>query len=259
MNRSTRVTSKWIKTKVLARSDYLNEHIPTTLRMTEKSLRSLLDSYGMTYVKPESGSCGVGVMRVERKSGKWTVQTGVRRLAFDTYREMYRWLSKRARGVSYLVQRGVRVLRSSGRPIDFRVMIQKGKRAGWKVTGMAGRMAHPLKAVTNGSQGGTIYEASALLRKLTDKGTRARLLREFDNLAHSTARRMARSYPGMRELGLDIAVDRKHRPWILEVNTRPDPCPFAKLADSSMLKEMVRYARGYGRIYDLSCTKARRG
>ncbi|RKP48033.1 YheC/YheD family protein [Cohnella endophytica] len=259
MNHSTAVSSKWTKTKVLTGSAYLDAHIPTTLRMTEASLRRLLGSFGLAYVKPESGSCGVGVMRVEREAGRWVVRDGIKRFSFGSYRQMYRWLAGRTAGVSYLAQRGIRVLHYRRRPVDFRVMIQKGKKVGWQVTGTAARVAHPRKAVTNGSQGGSIFEASILLRGLTGHESSVRLLREFNGLARATAHRFARSYPRMREFGLDIAVDRKHRTWILEVNTRPDPCPFAKLADSSMLRKIVSFGRGYGRSYNLSCKKARRG
>ncbi|MFC5467409.1 YheC/YheD family protein [Cohnella suwonensis] len=254
MSTLKRVSSKWAKTKVLIGSPFLSAHIPTTRRLTRKSLKRLLAKYGLAYVKPEEGSLGIGVMRVGRRS----VQEGLRKRTFASYDEMYEWLRKRTAGKSYLAQRGVRMLKLQGRPIDFRVMVQKG-RAGWKVTGTAARVAHPGKVVTNGSQGGSIHDAGGLLRRLTDAGTAIRLQRKFKRLAKATAWRFQNAYPRMNELGLDIAVDRKRRAWILEVNTQPDPCPFTKLADASMLNEIIRYARGYGKTYALNCTKARRG
>ncbi len=259
MNKQTRLSSKWVKTKVMVGSATLAAHIPTTWLLSERTLKRLLNRHGMVYVKPVIGSCGVGVMRVERSQGGWIVQDGRTRVSYSTYKALYGWIRKRIKGTSYLVQRGIRMLRHKGRPIDFRVMIQKGRKAGWKVTGVAARVAHPSKAVTNGSQGGSIHGAQSLLKRKAGSDSAYRLLKKFNRLAHSTAKRLGSAYPRMRELGLDIAVDDKHRPWILEVNTRPDPCPFTKLADTSMLREMVRYAQGYGRCYDLRCRKARRG
>ncbi|MFC5402539.1 YheC/YheD family protein [Cohnella soli] len=254
MSTTQRISSKWVKTKLMVRSPFLSAHIPTTRRMTRKSLARLLEKHGMAYVKPERGSLGIGVMRVDR----WSVQQGMRKRTFASYDEMYSWIGAQTAGRSYLAQRGVRMLKLRGRPIDFRVMIQKG-RVRWKVTGIAARVAHPGKAVTNGSQGGSIHDAGALLSRLTDAGTADRLQKKFKRLAKATASQFQASHPRMKELGLDIAVDGKRRAWILEVNTRPDPCPFAKLSDLSMLNEMIRYARGYGRTYALNCTKARRG
>ncbi|QMV42526.1 YheC/YheD family protein [Cohnella cholangitidis] len=258
MNTITAVSSKWIKTKVLAGSSVLAAHVPETIRLTHSALNQSLNRYGMVYVKPETGSCGIGVMRIELSKKKWIVHSGVDRIPFSTYQAMFRWLRENMHGEKYLVQRGIRVLRHGGRPTDYRVMIQKDTRAGWKVTGMVARVAHPRKAVTNGSQGGSIFAAESMLQRTT--GTKAaRLLKTFNRLAYATARRFAEAYPGMQELGLDIAVDDKHRTWILEVNTRPDPCPFTKLEDPSMLRNIVKVARGYGRTYRLRCDKAKRG
>ena len=261
MNTKTVVSSKWIKTKVLANSEFLNAHIPKTLQLSQGSLAELLNRYGMVYIKPDTGSCGVGVMRIDhlKPSGKWVVQAGTARSTFASFKEMYRWLSKHVDGIDYLVQQGIHVLKLEGRPIDFRVMIQQGRKDGWKVTGTAARVAHPLKAVTNGSQGGSIYGAGSLLRRIAGPRQATRLSQKFNRLAHLTAQRFAQAYPRMRELGLDIAVDREHRTWIIEVNTRPDPCPFTKLDDSSMLRDIVRHAKEYGRTYNLSCGKAKRG
>jgi len=259
MNKQSAIASKWIKTRVLVRSSYLAAHIPATLRLNRGSLARLLKKYQMVYVKPVSGSCGIGVMRVERLRSGWVVRDGKRRRNFATYDKLYSWLSHRTRRVPYLVQRGIHMLRFKGRPIDFRVVIQKGKRVKWRVTGMAARVAHPLKAVTNGSQGGSIHAAQELLRRTAGRKTSKRLLRQMGRIARVTAQRLSRAYPRMNELGLDIAVDRKRRAWILEVNTRPDPCPFTKLANPAMIRRMVKYARGYGRTYCLRCNKARRG
>ncbi|QJD86152.1 YheC/YheD family protein [Cohnella herbarum] len=259
MSNETAVSSKWIKTKVLAGDPALAAHIPATRRLTQGTLMASLNRYRMVYVKPVSGSLGIGVMRIDRTGAGWTVQAGMSRRSFATFGAMYRWLFPRMGRKEYLVQRGIHVLRHNGRPIDFRVMIQKGRKVGWKVTGTAARVAHPGKAVTNGSQGGSIHGARSLLRRTVGPKTTLRLLKKFNRLAYSTARRFTLAYPGMRELGLDIAVDRKHRAWILEVNTRPDPCPFTKLDDPSMIRNIVRFARGYGRTYRLTCNKAKRG
>ncbi|WP_282939090.1 hypothetical protein [Paenibacillus sp. RC67] len=44
----------------------------------------------------------------------------------------------------------------------------------------------------------------------------------------------------------------------MEVNTCPDPCPFTKVPDKSMIRKIVAYARAYGKRYCLKCSKAKR-
>ncbi len=259
MSKRTTESSKWIKTKLLEGSAALVRHIPATRRLTSSSLGRMLSRHGMVYIKPVFGSCGVGVMRIERARGGWAVRDGAKRRVFASRADLFGWVRKRIGRKPYLVQRGIHVLRLRGRPIDYRVVVQKGRKNGWKVTGVAARVASPRKAVTNGSQGGSIYAARSLLRRTAGKKQAKKLLSRFGSMAHATAKRFERSYPRMKELGLDIAVDRRKRAWIIEVNTRPDPCPFTRLDDRSMLRRIIRYARGYGRTYALNCTKARRG
>ncbi|MNW09489.1 hypothetical protein D3C71_2064970 [compost metagenome] len=55
---------KWAKTNVLLRDRELRKYVPTTKRLSVNALQSMLDSFGMVYVKPAIGSMGKGVMRV---------------------------------------------------------------------------------------------------------------------------------------------------------------------------------------------------
>lgn len=259
MAKQATLPSKWVKDQLLVRSPALKPHIPTTLLLVRRNLSQLLNMYGMVYVKPVKGSKGIGVMRMDKQKGKWTVHDGMKRSTFNSFQAQYRWLRKRIKGEAYLVQRGIYVLKHNKRPIDFRVMIQKGKHAKWVVTGTAARVAHPQKAVTNGSQGGSIYPARALLQRKMGGHQATKMISTFHRIAHITAGRIARVNPRLNELGVDIAVDRHHRAWMLEVNTKPGPCPFTKLPDSTMLRRIIRYANRYGRTYSLKCNKARRG
>jgi hypothetical protein len=125
---------------------------------------------------------------------------------------------------------------------------------------MLARVAPPRKAVTNGSQGGRIHPVPRLLTGAVGKQAAGTLLRRFRHMARRTAGAFGRSFPGMNELGLDIAVDRTLRCWILEVNTHPDPRPFSLLPDRTALKRMLRLARGYGRtVRHPYKTRAKRG
>jgi hypothetical protein len=136
-------------------------------------------------------------------------------------------------------------------------MIQKNPKGKWECTGTAGRVAHPQKAVTNGSQGGTIFKAEALIEPKAGNEKTAELLKQMNGLAEQTAARLSRTFPNLNELGVDIAVDSSLKPWILEANSKPDPCPFTKLDDKSIIRKIKRYGKAYGRRYCLRCTKAK--
>lgn len=259
-NRKT-LSSKWLKTRIAEKSASLRPHVPETKRWGRSSFEGMLRRHGLVYVKPANGSCGVGVMRAElrRRTGAVDVQSGTTRVRLASPREAYGWIERRKPAKPYLVQQGIRVLRKEGRPIDFRVVIQRNGAREWEVSGMLARVASPGKAVTNGSQGGSIYSADDVLAEQAGKSEAARIAAGFERLARETARQFALSYPRMNELGLDIAVDKRLRSWILEVNTKPDPRPFALLDDPSMLQKILELAKGYGRIFDMTVRKAKKG
>ncbi|AFH62865.1 YheC/YheD family protein [Paenibacillus caseinilyticus] len=252
------VSSKWVKTQLLLQSPELCHYVPATYRFTRSRLLAMLEQYGMVYVKPDKGSLGIGVMRVEKRGRTFLYRSGVQSYSFTAFEDMFQSLQRRIGSRRYLIQKGISLLKYEGRPFDFRVMIQRNPSGTWESTGMVGRVAHPHKVVTNGSQGGTIYPAADLLRPNAGSKRAAGLLRKMDRLARWTAAQFSRTYPAMNELGLDIAVDRRWAPWILEVNTRPDPCPFTKLENKESIRKIVAYAKAYGRQYNLVCSKAKR-
>ncbi|CAM3987156.1 YheC/YheD family protein [Cohnella lubricantis] len=256
---SIRIVSKWRKTKILERSMPLAAHLPETRQMDAHTMKRMLDRYGLVYAKPDRGSLGIGVIRIEKKGAIYRIHEASRQVDRHNYSQAYQWIASHKRQGSYLAQRGIRVIRHAGRPVDFRVMAQRNSEGAWEVSGVLARAAHPRKAVTNGSQGGSIHEARDILAAALGERQAGLLLKQFRKLAMLAAARFDRSSPGMNELGLDIAVDRQGRSWILEVNTRPDPRPFKLLRDPRVLRRIVRLGKGYGRVYNLHITKARRG
>ncbi|XEC97253.1 YheC/YheD family protein [Paenibacillus tarimensis] len=252
------ISNKLVKTTIVWRNKRIRKYVPPTCRLTFDNLRQMLLKFNMVYIKPVTGSLGIGVMRVVKDGEKYSYKKDTRLFRFSSYQKLYLSVRKCIGSRTYLVQKGIEMLKLEDRPFDFRVMIQRNPQKKWETTGTAARVAYPNKAVTNGSQGGTIYPALELLEKTAGKEKAESLLEEMAQIAKWTAGEFERSYPAMNELGLDIAVDNDLRPWIIEVNTRPDPCPFTKLPDSSAIDTIIDYAKSYGREYRMKCLKSKK-
>ncbi|WP_379153640.1 YheC/YheD family protein [Paenibacillus sp. sgz5001063] len=266
----TRISNKLTKTRVLAGNQELKRHIPLTKRMTRSVLKKMLLKYHMVYIKPCCGSMGQGVIRVEKISARgrennsgeqvhYRYQAGTQVHSFSDYDTAYLAICRETKGRSYLVQKGIRLITYDQRPFDIRVMVQRNPKGKWVATGVAGRVAHPGKVVTNGSQGGSIYPVASLLEAYTSIEKRAALIAAMKKIGVKSAHQLGSAFPSLREIGVDIALDRRLKLWILEVNTVPDPCPFTKLKDRSMIRRIIRYGKTYGRTYNLKCMKAKQG
>jgi glutathione synthase/RimK-type ligase-like ATP-grasp enzyme len=252
VNRNRHIVSKWRKTSVILRNSELRNYVPDTKKMTRTSLQELLNRYGMVYIKPDSGTYGNGVMRVEMASSssdkRYRYQNGLVKKGFVRFDDLYNSILKHTRRRLYLVQKGIHLTKYNKRRFDIRVMVQQTPLKKWESTGVIGRVAHPKKIVTNVHNGGTLKPIETLLAAYVSGPAKTRYVQRLRKLGVSTARQLHSTFRGLKEIGLDVALDEKLHPWVLEVNTAPDPYIFQRLKDKRIFGKIRRYARAYGRL-----------
>jgi glutathione synthase/RimK-type ligase-like ATP-grasp enzyme len=242
------VVSKWVKTVELLKNDELRAHIPKTVPMTRDVLLSMLHEYKMVYIKPNIGTFGNGVMRVEYNpaiSESFHYQLGESARSFTNFDSMYEDIERRTKRRKYLVQKGIYLLKHRKRRFDIRIMVQKNLRNEWETTGWIGRVAHPKKIVTNYHSGGTLKPVELLLKDYLEDKVKKQYLEKLKRLGTKVAKQLHKHFPGIKEIGIDIAVDDQLMPWILEVNTKPDPYIFRILENKAVFRKIIRYARAY--------------
>ncbi|MBD2871740.1 YheC/YheD family protein [Paenibacillus arenilitoris] len=250
--RIQRVKSKWAKTQVMQKSDYLRQFMPETRLFNRGNLQAMIETYGMVYVKPIHGTYGNGVCRVERTTAPafgYRYQIGKKVQFFPTFEQLYQSLAVRQkRNSRHIVQKGIHLLRHQKRRFDIRVMVQKNLQDEWEATGIIGRLGHPRKIVTNYHSGGTPMAIERLMSDHTNASELAAFKTRLRKLSVAIANNLQTAYPNIKEIGVDIAVDTRLFPWVLEVNTYPDPFIFRKLSDPGIFQKMYRYAVAYGRF-----------
>lgn len=284
--RIQRVSSKWAKTKVILQNRLLSVFIPETRKYRLEDLKELLALYGTVYIKPDRGTYGSGVMRAEQRavhfipssrqpesSSEEQQEAGeaeaeptlmyILRYAkdaevFSTPEELHAALLRRIKGRPYLVQQGIDLLRHGDRPFDLRVLTQKNLQGAWETTGMLGRVAAPQKVVTNYHNGGSIFQVDVLFKELMTPAERTATVQELKSLGVRIGTQLETAYPGLKEIGLDVAVDQHHDLWVLEVNTLPAVFIFKTFPDKSIYRRIHRYAVAYGRLKPARATTAYR-
>jgi hypothetical protein len=224
----------------------LRRNVPETRFYHRAMLKRMLEKYDMVYVKPNDGTGGKGIMRVEKSRPhqyKYLLQTAIRK--FNNFKDLADSIEMKTASHRYIIQRGIRLLRFSKRSFDLRVMVQINPKGKWETTGVIGRLGHPKMIVTNVCRGGSTKQIEVLLKKHVPN------LHAFKNrlegLGRKAAHQLNQTFPKIKELGLDIGIDDRAHPWILEANPRPAIYGFKTLKDKSIYQKICRYQKAYGR------------
>ncbi len=242
--------SKMAKTRHLERHPMIRQHIPETRLLTRMTLERMLRRYGLVYVKPVNGTHGQGVMRAERLSGsndRYRYQYGTKARSFPTFDRMYSSIMRSKLRREYLVQRGIPLLKYRSRRFDVRVMVQRTGRLPWRTTGYIGRLGHPKYIVTNYHSEGTPMALELLLSPYMSGNNKTRYIARLRRLGLGIAKHLGAKYRNLREIGVDIGIDQRLRPWLIEVNTAPDAFIFKVLKNKQMFRTALRYSQANGR------------
>lgn len=227
------VRSKMEKTSVLLTDAELARYVPKTELYNAVNLKAMLDEFYFVYVKPDCGRGGNRVILiVSQEGGGYKIYYETKAIKVERIAAVVKFINKVAAGDQFIVQQGINMLRIGSAPFDLRVNVQKPYRK-WKVTAMFAKVMRAGKVVTNYCQGSTLVELEQALQQADLSSDTINQLKELlTHLGGRTASVLNVKYHGLRELGLDIALDSKAKPWILEVNTKPQlPKGFDKTFD----------------------------
>ncbi len=245
------ISSKWEKTNAILINKEIQPFIPVTRKWSEANLQSLLSKYRMVYVKPDRGTFGQGVIKAEwdpdSAGPPYRCQSGTVVRSFESFVEMYLSMAEEIGEKPYLVQKGIDLLSLRGRKFDIRVMIQRTPSRRWEATGIIGRLGHPQKIVTNYHNGGRPMDVNILLGTYLSDHDRKHYIAQLKHLGRRISEQCHSLYPGLKEIGVDLGIDMELKPWILEINTRPDPYIFKALDNPFVYKRVIRYHRYHRR------------
>jgi glutathione synthase/RimK-type ligase-like ATP-grasp enzyme len=239
--RSQTVYSKWTKHSALLKNRRITRYLPQTVSLNKNSLQAMVKKHSCVYIKPVLGSLGKGVFRIKQVDDQYELRYKKEKVVLNDGEALYREVEHLIRGKKYLVQQGIRMIEIKDRPIDFRILMQRPRHK-WQLMGVMGRWAIPNMVITNLASGGKpIHLRVALTRSLRyDRRQLIKMERRLVKISSIIAHTLRKKFPGMREVGIDVAIDQSGYPWILEVNTRPGFNLFRDHPDRSIYPKIVR-------------------
>lgn len=224
---------KLVLYRLLERDEIARAYLPETYPLRAMSqVGRFLRKYPMVYLKPNGGSKGHGIVKINRLPG------GGYAVAFRRGNQNYRLISgswaeaemHARRGMqrrSYIMQEGLMLARYRGRPFDIRVTLYKNGDGDWIPSGPAAKIAGRGSVTTHVVSGGRVVPLNQALR--VTFGDRAEEIRQRIYEASVTLaqalERVTRSEMG--ELGLDIGVTAQGRVAMFEANSKPGRAIFS--------------------------------
>lgn len=215
---------KWEVHQLLVQEPHIRHMLPETHYFHIRTLHKMLQRYPLLYLKPVNGSLGSGIIRLIRSSKKVICQAastqGIVTLQSTSIKKMIHRVHRRIGRQPYLVQQGLWLAKHERRPIDFRILVQKNRFGRWSITSSVGRIACAKQFVSNLARGGTVLKATDVLHQFvhTPKPTIAQL----HQIALTIAQVFEQQVNGhFAELGIDLALDRWGKVWLIEINAKP--------------------------------------
>ncbi len=234
--RYQQIASKLLKTAVILNHPQLSSYIPETRWYSPEALHDMLEKYPVVYLKPDKGTGGGGIIRIRRINHYRFEYKDLSRSRVLPYSQLLRFVGRKLiPSQRYIIQKGISLACVGDRPFDIRVILQKpnGK---WLVSGIAAKIAKPGKIVTNYCKGGQPYDVFKALYLATSKDHEKakKIFIEIYYISKEIAKILNRRFSGLRELGIDVGVDKQYNIWVFEVNTHPNFQLFRRIGNQEM-------------------------
>ncbi|RNB88803.1 YheC/YheD family protein [Brevibacillus nitrificans] len=240
-------SSKWALHKFYSRSSSLGRYLPPTAVLSRKTLSAYLRRYSSVYIKPDAEHTGTGIIRAWKKNGRYSfVKVKGKKRESSSVEGLYKKIRKSNGKGRHIIQKTIPLAKVNGRRFDIRVMMMRNATGSWEYAAMLAKVAGKGSIISNVRRGGgyALPVAAALAPSLSQAKT-AEVKRRLVQLGYQISRYFDR-FKRRSELGIDFAVDKTGRIYLIEVNHEvPSHVLFLKLKDKSHFHNIRRLARAY--------------
>nr|WP_243449993.1 YheC/YheD family protein [Neobacillus terrae] len=246
-------TGKWEFFSALFNNPATKSKVPYTEKFQDfKQLFTMLNKYGVLYLKRRYGSRGYGIIQVKKLENLYEVTRVLKdtqkKDQFETENELKYFLESLITRNGYIIQQGV-LYQANQKQVDFRAYIQKDGSLEWKVSGFIGRLAQPNSVITNIRYTQKILPGKAALMEFyglvgEDTDRAAKKIEEACILAGQS---MDINLGHFGDVALDFILDSQGNVYFLEVNAGYGHKIFREIRDYELreriLKSPLEYAK----------------
>ncbi|MBP1933962.1 YheC/YheD family protein [Ammoniphilus resinae] len=234
--------NKWSIQQQLTSSAVLAPSLPPTQMLQHMdTVWSMLQKHTSVMIKPLNGKGGKGIFRLSQGENAYMLEQDEQILHL-TQEELIHFLKERMKEQKYLVQKWIDIRDKHGSVYDIRALVQKNGEGKWQLSGLGVRRGPSrYKITSNLTNGGTAHPAFPFLKKQFGREKADFILHYMRKLALFIPQYLEKvTNRRLVELGLDIAVDRNGRVWILEVNIKPGRSLWRKIDNQEAIDRSIR-------------------
>lgn len=236
--------AKWETIKALEKNAQLIPIIPKTIQYKNcKDLEDSLSIYSSIYLKPDALSKGKGIFRITKaQDGSYKVEyrtteenhIGTLKNITDIEGLMEQHLVK---GNGYIIQQEICKAIFRENPFDFRALFQKDFEGIWQLSGAAGRIAGTGSIITSPRSGGSVEDLEIILKEVfnEDFSIKNSLYQNIIYFGREICLTLEKEFGVCAELGLDLAIDKNGKIWVIEVNGKPLKVSLKRLGDPEIV------------------------
>lgn len=216
-------------------------------------LKSMLARHSTVFLKPITGSLGKGIFRIARLSNEnyqcsYNTSLGVHKKNYSGLTQLFSSISAKLKHQSFQIQQGLKLIEVNGRPVDFRVLVQRNELGEWSLTSIVARTAGQHNFVSNLARGGSLSRVQDIVgRSNLNSTNKSNLHRKLGLAALKIAKGIENQITGhFAELGIDLAADTHGKIWLIEVNSKPskeDNTPLIENKTRPSVIKVIRYAQ----------------
>ncbi len=218
---------KWDLYDRLSKLETIRPHLPATIK-GDKAINVVhtLNKYGKVYVKARRGSCGTGVIRIEKRdSDKFKYHYSYGGMLFSeivTERELLKIIDQYFAHNPFIIQKPIDLMKKGECIIDFRSEVQKNEKGQFIVTGTTARIGRPHSPIASNTRNEDYYPFETFMKNTMQlDGLKAYVLQaKVNRFLQTVFRAVERVYGSFGELGIDFGLDTQGHLWLIECNSK---------------------------------------
>ncbi len=241
--------AKWKMHRFYAKNPEISGFLPPAVLLTPASLVKFIEQYKTVYIKANTIHTGRGIIKAwKSKNGYQYVRVRGKVMNSPSADHLIKKVKEISPNELFIVQKGIDLATIGGRPYDIRVMMMRDGTRKWQFAGMLAKVHGPESIVSNIRRGGG-YVIS-VEKALAESNFTGESIRRIKNQLIGLSQKIiqySETYPFYSfQSGIDLAVDKKGKVWIIEVNLHnPSHGLFKQLSDKTYYNRVLRLYRDY--------------